>query len=60
MKDSCKHKILVRVRMRNTGTESSEWRSTCVHIGTINICTQCGEINYHSSSTASKVLKTLY
>lgn len=54
MKNTCKHKILVQVRIRKTGIESSEWRSTCVHTGTINICKLCGEINYYSSATINK------
>jgi hypothetical protein len=44
----------VQVRNRKTGIESSEWRSTCVHIGAINICKLCGEINYFSSATTNK------
>jgi len=51
VKNTCKHKIRVQVRIRKTGTEYSEWRSTCVHTGTINICKLCGEINYCSSAT---------
>ena len=51
---NCDHKIRVQVRNRKTGIESSEWRSTCVHIGTINICKLCGEINYCSSATIKK------
>ena len=54
MKNTCKHKIRVQVRIRKTGIESSEWRSTCVQIGTINICKLCGEINYCSSATINK------
>jgi hypothetical protein len=50
----CDHKIRVQVRNRKTGIESSEWRSTCVHIGAINICKLCGEINYFSSATTNK------
>ena len=57
MKNSCKHKIRVQVRIRKTGTEYSEWRSTCVHTGTINICKLCGEINYCSSATINKNTK---
>jgi hypothetical protein len=51
---NCDHKIRVQVRNRKTGIESSEWRSTCVHIGAINICKLCGEINYCSSATINK------
>ena len=51
---NCDHKIRVQVRNRKTGIESSEWRFTCVHIGTINICKLCGEINYCSSATINK------
>ena len=57
MKNICKHKIRVQVRIRKTGIESSEWRSTCVQIGTINICKLCGEINYCSSATINKNTK---
>ena len=60
MKNTCKHKILVQVRIRKTGIESSEWRSTCVHIGTIYICKLCGEINYCSSATINKDSKYNY
>ncbi len=51
---NCDHKIRVQVRNRKTGIESSEWRSTCVHIGAINIYKLCGEINYFSSATINK------
>jgi hypothetical protein len=51
---NCDHKIRVQVRNRKTGTESSEWISTRVHTGTINICKLCGEINYFSSATTNK------
>ena len=54
---NCDHKIRVQVRNRKTGTESSEWRSTRVHTGTINICKLCGEINYCSSATTNKYSK---
>lgn len=60
MKNTCKHKIRVQVRIRKTGTESSEWRSTCVYTGTINICKLCGEINYCSSATINKDSKYNY
>jgi hypothetical protein len=54
---NCDHKIRVQVRNRKTGTESSEWISTRVHTGTINICKLCGEINYCSSATTNKYSK---